>query len=87
MKCPKCGNDYPNKIWNIHVPRCQVEEPVIELEEPVIELEEPVIEFINPYKDMSFNQMRAEAKRRKLDVGKNPNKAELEAALVGDDID
>lgn len=72
MKCPKCGNEYPNKIYTHHLKRCNVEE-------------EGIITFINPYGDMSFNEMRAEAKKRGLDGGKNPTKASLELLLVGDD--
>lgn len=76
MICEKCGVDYPIKIYKAHIKRCTVQEAV---------QDEGEITFINPYGEMSFNQMRAEVKKRGLTASKNPTKAELELILVGDD--
>lgn len=76
MKCEKCGVNYPNKIYKLHIQRCT---------HATAEESEGEIIFINPYADMSFNQMRAEAKSRGIKATKNPSKADLELLLIGDD--
>lgn len=36
MMCPKCGNDFSPKVWDIHMPKCQAleanEKPVETIE-------------------------------------------------------
>lgn len=72
MKCSKCGLEFTSdKVFDIHQKRCKgIEEPVI------IHMDNP-----NMYKEMSYNELREQAKLEDLDMGKNPKKDELIDAL------
>ena len=76
MKCDYCNKEYSKSVWKIHVVECikntikmaQIDDKVI------VNMDNP-----NMYREMSYNELRQEAKD--LDLGKNPNKAELIEAL------
>lgn len=80
MKCKYCNKEFSKNVWKIHTPICK-KMATIDADE-VIE-EHIVINMDNPdmYKEMKMNELRKEAKKQGLDMGKNPTKAALIEAL------
>lgn len=64
MICPKCGKEWSDKVYPIHIKRCTVGVLPIKLDNPMM------------FKEMSYNELRKVASEQGIEL-KNPKKNEL----------